>query len=169
MSWEIEELDPSAEDIYALLKRHRLIPESPYAAAGACRALEGGAHYRITSDGDHVGDLFVSGVIDGDTANIDLVPVPKYFRAGFDADFADATAPIFKALFSRHSIRRVTSIVPASRSRTKRALCSLGFKPEGRMREGVVLYKGEVEDLRILGLLEEYYDEAMERIEQWVS
>ena len=169
MTWTIELLDTPAEEVYALLKRHRLVPDSRFAAAAACKVLASGDHHRIFDGESVVADLFVSGVLDDDTAAVDLVPVPRYFRTGFDVPFAEATAPVFDALFVERGIRRITAIVPASRSRTKRALKSIGFKPEGNMTDGLNLYKTGVEDLKILGLLEPWYRKAMEGLEQWAS
>ena len=164
MNWKLRHIETKAEDVFELLKRHRLLHESVEASAYACRALgdpELSTRYRIEDDGgDRVCDVFLTSVILHDTAMIDLVPVPKHFRRGFDDAFAAAMRGVLGPAFAKdcYDLRRITSLVPASRSRTKRALCALGFKPEGRMREAVNLHRDGIQDLRVLGLLKSEYE-----------
>lgn len=150
----------TADAVYDVLSRHNLLPESPVQAAAVCNAMSRSAkHYEIMGEGGKiVANVFVSDIIDGEDANLDLVPVAEYFRFGFDEAFKEAMDPIISALFDRHNLRRISSAVPYSRSRTKRALCSLGFTHEGRKAEGVRLAGEKPEDLRLLGLLRGKYN-----------
>lgn len=147
----------TAEAVYGILSRHNLLPESAVQAAAVCNAMSRSAkHFEIIGiGGEVVANVFVSDIIDGEDANLDLVPVAEHFRFGFEPMFAEAMAPIIDGMFSRHNLRRISAAVPYSRSRTKRALCSIGFKHEGRKEQGVRLAGEKPEDLRMLGLLRE--------------
>jgi len=159
MTWDlVEQTGTSAEGIYEILKHHRLLPASLELAASVCTSMAtGGSHFIIYDGADEVANVFISGVVEGESAQLDLVPVTRYFRTGFDDQFMEAMQPLLELLFSTFMVRRITAAFPATRSRTKRALCSLGFKPEGRIREGVALYNRAPEDIRILGLLRQDY------------
>ena len=89
---------------------------------------------------------------------MDFIPVAKHFRSGFHEHFKEAMAPIIDDLFNGFGVRRVTSAIPESRSRTKKALCVLGFSVEGRLREAVRLHGKPPEDLRMLGMVRSDYD-----------
>lgn len=159
MTWQlIESKSVSAQQVYEILKKHRLLPASIELSAGICNSLaSSGTHYLVYCDEENteIADVFVSGVIQGDSAQLDLIPVAKFFRTGFDEPLREAMNPLLNMLFNTAGARRLTSSVPASRSRTKRALCSLGFVPEGRLRSGVALYDKKPEDLRVLGMVRE--------------
>lgn len=155
MEWVLEAMGKaSSEEVYALMREHRLIAESPYMAADACTALQNADHYEVRAEsGQKVADIFVSAVYPGESAVLDIVPVSRFFRGGFDEPLASAVSPLLASLFDGEGVRRITSTFPASRPRTKRALDALGFEPEGRMESAVRLYGEEPTALRIFGLL----------------
>jgi hypothetical protein len=161
MAWTAElSEDMSPNVVYEVLKKHRLLPESVVASASVCNAVgTSGVRFTVKDEtGEHVADVFVSDVEEGETAAIDLIPVAKHFRTGYHEDFKAAMSPILHDLFEGFGVRRVSSALPESRSRTKRALCVLGFKVEGRIRDAVKLHGKPPEDLRVLGLLRSEYD-----------
>jgi len=149
----------SAEQVYEVLTKHQLLPESPVMAAATCNAMSAECrHFKIADEsGEVVANVFVSGIADGEEATLDIIPVAKHFRSGFDDPLKEAMRPILNILFNEHRVRRVNACAPFSRSRTKRALCALGFVHEGRKRGGVHLFGCQPEDLRELGLLREEY------------
>lgn len=155
MTWVLtENQDLTPQVVYEVFKHHRLLPASMELAASTCNSIAvGGSHFVMTNGGEDIASVFISGIVHGEEAKLDIVPVAKHFRTGFDDPLRDAMVPLLTILFEEFDLRRITSVIPESRSRTKRALCSLGFKPEGRIREGVVLYNKPPEDMRILGLL----------------
>jgi len=164
MTWTIdrsEEMDPSV--VYDILKRHKLLPESVVASASMCNNVgTSGIRFTLTNEeGEHVGDVFVSDIETGETASMDFVPVAKHFRAGYHEEFQEVMAPVLSDLFEEFDVRRVTSSVPESRSRTKRALCVLGFSIEGRMRDAVKLHGKIPEDLRLLGMTKADYEKGI--------
>jgi len=162
MTWTlVENQDLTPQVVYEVLKHHRLLPASVELAASTCNAIAvGGSHFTMVDDGEDIASVFVSCITHGEEAKLDIVPVGRYFRTGFDDPLRTAMKPLLKILFEEFNLRRITSAIPESRSRTKRALCSLGFKPEGRIRDGVVLYDKPPEDLRILGLLrDDFFEE----------
>ena len=67
----------------------------------------------------------------------------------------DVLTPVLSRLLSGRRLRRVTSMVPKSRSRTFRALLACGFKKEGQMRRAVKFAGRDAEDVVIMGLLPE--------------
>jgi hypothetical protein len=154
MNWAIEETEINPQIVYDILKNHKLLPESTPMAASACNSIgSSGARFSITEDEELRCEVFVSEIIPGETASLDLVPVASYFRHGYHEAFSEVMTPLIEHLFSEMGVRRISAAIPASRSRTKRALCSLGFAVEGRLREAVKLHNEEPQDLRILGLL----------------
>ena len=168
MTWAlVENKEVNPQSVYEILKHHRLLPASVELAANACNNIAiGGSHFVLLDGAENVASIFVSCIVSGETAQIDLVPVTRYFRTGFDEPLRDAVTPLLDVMFKEFSLRRITSMFPASRSRTKRALSTLGFVPEGRIRDGVVLYNRPPEDIRVLGLLRtEFMEEANGRME----
>jgi len=164
MTWTVEtsnEMNPNV--VYAVLKKHKLLPESVAASASVCNVVgTSGARFLIKDEsGDVVCNVFVSSVEPDETASLDIIPVAKYFRADYADDFRSAMAPVLDDLFNELKVRRVASLIPESRSRTKRALCALGFVVEGRARKAVRLHGREPEDLRILGLLKSDYEKGL--------
>lgn len=159
MTWKLVESESiSPEAVYEILKHHRLLPASVELAASVCNSMAVGGHHFIIADGtEEVANIFLSGLTPGESVQLDLVPVARHFRTGFDSPFLGAMEPLLERLFGALQVRRITSAFPASRKRTKRALCSIGFKPEGRIREGVALYNRDPEDIRVLGLLKKDY------------
>ena len=159
MTWVLEPEDSSAQSVYEILKRHRLLPESTMMAASICNTLATGERFVLKNEEDDevIGNLFVTPVVDTGVVQLDFVPVVKHFRTGFDEPLREALVPLLTSLFEA-GVRRVESSIPESRSRTKRALCTLGFKPEGRARDGIVLHGKAPEDVRMLGLLQPYLE-----------
>jgi len=155
MAWELKAHDWSEEEILELVIRHRLMPSNPVEAASACCALNGSDQY-VLMDGDvEVGKVFLNIDESKVSGSLDLIPVPKYFRAESDysEEFRAAMADALREAFANSGFRRMTAFVPDSRGRTKKALRSLGFKLEGRISEGILFRrKDEPEDLYVLGL-----------------
>ena len=154
MNWVIEENENSPQIVYDILKNHKLLPESLPMAASVCNSVgSSGSRFSITEDDELRCEVFVSGIVPGESASLDLVPVASHFRHGYHEALSEVMTPLIEHLFSDLDVRRISAVIPASRSRTKRALCSLGFAVEGRLREAVKLHNEEPQDLRILGLL----------------
>lgn len=154
-----ENQNVTSKDVYDILSRHKLLPMNPAHAAALCNSIaDSGFHYEVREAQNIVANVFVTSVIDGESAVFDLIPVPRNFRVGFDEPISEACEPILTALFNERHVRRITAYAPYSRSRTKRALCALGFVHEGRIQQGIHLHGEEPEDLRILGLIREDYD-----------
>ncbi len=146
-----EEMDP--QTVFKVFTKHRLLPESVGLAASLCNAIgTTGQRFTISKDDEDIGEVFISGLQAGESASLDLVPVAEHFRHGYEADFGEAMKPLLDDLFIELKARRIGSSFPASRSRTKRALVSLGFVIEGRLRDAIKLNNEEPQDLRIVGL-----------------
>ena len=159
MTWELRRI-PSAticpELIYELSRRHRLVPDNVgMALAGFTNLAQGGFVAAIQDDDTIIGTVVVSSIMRGEQADIDLIVQGKYFRQGFQSRLSGAMAPLMQTLFDDLDLRRVNALVPESRSRTVKALESLGFQLEGVKRLGVKLLNSEPEDLFMLGLLSE--------------
>lgn len=156
MIWTITRAETDAGQVFDLLKHHRLLPESEQVSAAICNSLGRGERHTITDGESLVANVYVT--LDGPTgiAQLDLVPVTKYFRSEFDEPLRGVMIPLLASLFDDRGARRIEASVPETRSRTRRALCSIGFKPEGRCREAVVLFGKVPEDIRMLGLLPQY-------------
>lgn len=156
-AWELAEVqDITAEQIYELYLRHHLVPESVPVAISAFRAIALGSWVADVRDGENVvvATVIVSSIITGDRADLDLIPVSKYFRGNEWPDrLREATVPLWDMVFGVGGCRRMTACVPASRPRTIRALEALGFVNEGTLREAVHIHGQEPEGLVVLGLL----------------
>jgi len=157
MAWFAEKKDNNPQIVLDVLKKHRLLPENlPYAAA-MCNEMGAGHRFQLTVEGALRCEVFVSSVVPGEQASLVLVPVAEHFRHGYHEDFVEAFAPLFHDLFQEMDVRRINAAIPATRSRTKRALCVLGFSVEGRMKDAVKLHNEEPQDLRVLGLTKDAY------------
>lgn len=172
MTWTavaVKPEDVTAEFLYELSEKHRLIPENLTAAIEYYQAICHSCAVIQVIDGDDseiVADVIISDIADGDSAQIDMVPRPKYFAPilpdgsrnpdPYQQKIEDALAPVFTKLITGRNLRRLTAMVPKSRSRTFKALKACGFKKEGVMRQAVK-FKGrtEAEDLVIMGMLPE--------------
>jgi len=156
--WKAERTENNPQIVFDILKKHKLLPDSMPHCAAACNALgSGGERFSLESDGELMAEVFVSGVVPHESASMDIIPVTKHFRFGYHEAFIEAMSPIFDDLFNEFDVRRVSAAIPASRSRTKKALCVLGFKIEGRIREAIKLHNENPQDMRMLGLLKSDY------------
>ena len=159
MTWELKSIPQhkvSPELMYDVGRRHKLVPDSASVAVASCRALAHDGMVSVLYDGEaQIGTVVISGLVQGEQAELDFIPVGKHFRKLHKKELVAAMAPLLGELFGRLKVRRITSYVPESRSRAYRALCSLGFGEEGKMREGCHLRNRDPEGLFILGLLPE--------------
>lgn len=159
VAWALKQIPAdlaTPEMLYDVYRRHRLIPESvPLALSGFRNMAATGAVWEVVSDGAAVATVIVSGVIPGERADIELVPVSKFFRGGYEDDLRDAMRPVWGMVFEEHAVRRVTSCVPSSRRRTCKALAALGFRLEGRLRNAAKIVDREPEDLMLFGMIPE--------------
>lgn len=161
MTWELKEVpeeEVTAQYTYDISKRHRLIPANVEDAVKYFRRLASNCLILNLEDGEGglVAELIISDIIPNDSAEIAMIPCPKYFAPGveFAKDIREAMEPMLTDLINRHNLRRVTSFVPRSRHRTSKALLACGFKKEGVMRDALEFVgKDGVQDKVILGLL----------------
>ena len=104
---------------------------------------------------DIVGYLIITDINDGENANVDFIPNTKFFAPGeeYHDNIYDAVHPIMVKLMEGRHLRRVTSMVPQTRCRTKKALKACGFKVEGVMRDAIKFKGKEPESITIMGIL----------------
>lgn len=157
VAWALKQVPQeiaTPEMIYDIYRRHKLEPESIPLAYSSFQTLAAtGEVYQVMSEDVGVATVILSGIIPGERADIDIIPVSNYFRGGYKRDLREAMAPIWDVCFNEHNVRRVTSTVPASRKRTVRALKAMGFRVEGVLRDAAKIVGRDPEDLILLGLL----------------
>lgn len=169
MSWKAVPVPPSevtAEMLFELAKKHRLIPENLLDAVDYYNAVSTDCALIEIKDeetGDSVGSLIISEIRDGESASVDFIPVPSFFSpvlkdgspnpAKFLDMANDVMGEVFRKLLVGRNLRRLTSMVPTSRSRTFKALRACGFKKEGVMRDAIKFSGKPAEDLVIMGML----------------
>ena len=158
MTWELKKVSPervTPELIYDITRRHHLVPESVEVALHTFHALgQNSMVCQVSSEGEEVATVIVSGLVPGASAEIDFIPKTKYFRFDtYKRNLRKAMSPLWTMLFGEMEVRRVTSYAARSRSRTRRALKACGFKQEGLLREAAHLKNKEPEDLFVMGLL----------------
>ncbi len=155
MTWVLKKVeDPSPSLLFDLAKQHGLVPDSVQSVLRCYHSMSTSSAVLYVMDGDQkVATVVVSAVVPGETAELDLIPVSQYFRSGYSHQLRDVMTPLWRVLFGEMALRRVTSWVPESRTRTLRALRALGFEDEGTMRMGLKLRDKDPEDLVMLGLL----------------
>ena len=118
----------------------------------------------VESDDDtEIATLIISNIIDGEEADVDLIPVSKFFSPiGKDGNkntdpfmdwIKDAIGDIFVKLIEGRELRRLTAMIPSSRSRTAKILRECGFRKEGVKRDAVKFTGNEPEDVVIMGML----------------
>ena len=155
--WELRKLPPEKVTpamVYDLSLQHNLVPESVEQSLHTFRSLAGGGLVLQIYEGeDKVATLIVSSLVPRESAELDLIPKPQYFRRGFKQELVSSLQPLWMVLFEEMGVRRVTAYVPKSRVRTKRALLACGFEVEGVMREGARMRNKNPEDLYLMGLL----------------
>ena len=169
MTWEAVAVAPekvTPEFLYDISRRHKLIPERVVSAidffraqAPSCVVIE--VIDRATKD--TVAEVIISDICDGESASVDFVPTPKYFSPvksdgthnddPFHERIESVMGPVFRKLIAGRDLRRLTAMVPRSRSRTYKALMACGFKREGAMRNAVKFKGTAAEDLIIMGML----------------
>jgi hypothetical protein len=156
------------EFLFKLAKRHKLLPENLALAVENYRHLSGTcAVIEIIDEEskDIIADVIVSGVIDGESGWVDMVPVPKFFaplnRDGsrnedpYLARFREALRPLLVRLIEKRGLRRLDCEIPASRRRTVKAMKACGFVEEGVKKYAIKLRDMEPDDLVILGMYPE--------------
>lgn len=169
MMWIAVPVPPAevtAESLFDLAKRHRLVPENITEAVDYYRTICGSCaliHVMVEGTDDKVGDLIISDIVDGTSAQVDFIPQPKYFSPilkdgsqnpeKFLDLIDDAMNPVFNKLIKGRNLRRLTAMVPKSRSRTFKALRACGFKKEGVMRDAIKFAGEDSQDLVIMGML----------------
>lgn len=161
MNWQLNENEaPSPEKVLDILTRHRLLPDDPEEAAAICNFIGlRSRHYTITDqdEGEVVANVFLSKSGYG-VAAMDFIPVSEKFRQDYADALRAAMLPLLRETFNV-GVRKVSTKVPVSRCRTKRALSTLGFVVEGRDRLGIKLKGAAAEDCKNLGLLPEDLEE----------
>lgn len=156
----------TAEFLYDIGKRHHLLPERIESAIDYYRAIAPSCIvFRVMDHQtkDYVAEVIISEIVDGEAATVDFVPVPKFFAPinpdgsqnadPFHDRLSEALNPVFGRLLEGRSLRRLTAMVPSSRSRTFKALQACGFRREGKMRQAIKFRGHAAEDLVIMGLL----------------
>lgn len=156
MTWTAEaRSNVTPKDLYDLSAAHKLMPNDMAAAIQAFRLLASEVEWwDISTEGkEKVADVLVFASNPG-IASLVLVPVPEFFAPSvdFQADFSAAMHKILAWVFGSGS-RKIESEVPVSRSRTKKALTSIGFQFEGKRKLGVHFHGREPEDTFLLGML----------------
>lgn len=157
MTWKMRKVeDVTPAMLFEISRRHHLVPESIQGALRNYHALASSSIVLHIADDDHdVATVIVSGITPNDTAEMDLVPVGKFFRGRYIRKLRAALSPLWTVLFGEMMLRRITAYVPHSRGRSAKALQALGFVDEGVMREGIKFRDRDPEDLAILGLLKD--------------
>lgn len=169
MTWEAVAVNPAKitpEFLFDIGRKHKLIPERIVSAIDYYRAIAPTCvviEVVDTETKDSVADIIISDIIDGESASVDFIPVARFFAPvhqdgsknedHFHERLNEAIGPIFRKLLSGRDLRRLTAMVPKSRSRTYKALIACGFRKEGQMRDAIKFRGQEAEDLVILGLL----------------
>lgn len=150
-AWVAEKTEVSPELIYVMVKRQRMDLKNEGGTIALCVALGEADHYDITAGEKLVGNLFI-----GDSGEVFLLPVTKYFYNPdvYGPKFVPAVRPVLASYFMT-GCRRMFSEVPISRSRTKKALRSLGFVMTGKQRKAFIPFRGEPEDVWTMDLLPE--------------
>ena len=158
MKWRAVKRDEiKPVDLYELARTHKLLPRNISGAVPNYKAMAAIATwYDVVDENDDAVAIFILTTVEHEEAQIDFVPYPQHFATGaFKEPLAESMIPILAELFESKKIRRVSSEVPESRGRTKKALKALGFKSEGKKRRGVQYFGKDVEDLFSLGLIPE--------------
>lgn len=136
--------------------RHRLVPDSVHQALRCYQSMASNSMaLKIFDDDIVIATLIISGLVPKECAELDMIPKPQYFRNGYKRQLIDVMSQLWPVLFGELKLRRLTSYVPKSRIRTRRALKCLGFKQEGILRDGIKLSGKQPEDLYVLGLLQQ--------------
>lgn len=153
--WRLDQVeDMKAVDFYEIAKHHRLVPDNPDEAVLRYQSLEQTATVMRLSDGDEELAIFIiCNILPGNTATIEMIPHPQYFRGGYNDDLVRAMQPLWESAFNDLKLRKLTAFVPSSRGRTKKALKVCGFRHEGKIREMVKFKRKNPEDVFVLGLL----------------
>jgi len=170
MTWQviqIAEQDVTPMRLYDLAAAHNLLPSNPNQTIDYYRSLASRCEFFEMLDvGDNgsrpgrVGTVVVSNIVRGESADVDLVPIPEFFTCGFQPTIKKALWPVLSRLFADYGVRRLNSFVAVSRPRTKWALVACGFKIEGKMREGVKFAGKRPEDTWVMGMLASDFSEA---------
>ena len=161
MTWTavpLKESQVTAEYLYDLSKKHRLLPDDlPGALEQFRRIAEDCFAIKITDSEtkEVVGDIIISEVVDGQSASLDLIPNPKFFSPGedFHDNIFNAVNPILVKLMESRGLRRIDALVPQTRCRTKKALKACGFRVEGVRRNAIKFQGKPPEGQTIMGIL----------------
>jgi len=158
MSWQVEpwgKPQVNAAEIFDLFKKHRLIQQNiDLSVAEIQAAASEGIVLTVKNDEQQVvATVILSGVIDGERGSVCFVPVPKYFGPDekYQESLREALEPVFSRLIELRGLRRLTAMVPKTRSRTRYALEACGFRKEGEMGDAIQFIRRPPEALVIMG------------------
>ena len=159
MTWKVVPVAPekvTTQYLYGLSKRHRLVPDDlddalEYygQAADDCVAM------RVVNGGDTtIADILVMGRGSAE-AELIFIPCAKYFAPGegFEEPIDEAMRPVLDKLIDLRGLRRISSYVPKTRSRTFQALRACGFNKEGVQRQKLKFRNKPAEDMVCMGYL----------------
>jgi len=169
MTWVPIPVSPekvTPEMLYDLAHKHRLVSENTPLAIDNCHYMAHGSVVIKMVDEDtkdEIATVVISDIVEGEEATVDFIPVGKHFSPiGKDGNpnnepFLEKTEAalggIFRKLIVGRGLRRLNATVPASRSRTYKALRECGFRKEGIKYDGIRLKGGGLENLVMMGML----------------
>lgn len=158
--------DVTAESLYAIGLKHRLVPENTTLALDNYESMATSCALILLKDegtDSKIASVIISDIVDGEAASVDLIPVSKYFspvdkngdrnEEPVMENAASALSPVFKKLIDKRRLRRLTAMVPKTHSRAAKILRECGFRKEGVMRDAVKFRGKDAEDLVIMGML----------------
>lgn len=146
----------TAEFLYDMTKRHGLLQHNTAAAVqGLVSTAEGAIVHTFWAGEDLVATLVISRITDYGQAEIDFIPVRLMFRGRQQANLVESVVPVIRRVMHENEIRRLTAWIPASRTRSARALADCGFRQEGDMQKAVQLEGSPPENLLVFGYVKE--------------
>jgi len=162
MTWipvPVNPKDVTADFLFNIAKKHRLIRASTVDDIVHFKEICSRCAVILIEDDEtkeEIGHVIFSNIQDGESADLDLIPNPKYFSPAhpeFREEIKVALVPVLESLMEGRSLRRVNASVPESRNRTKKALMACGFEKEGVTRKGIKFAGKEAENIINMGLL----------------
>ena len=102
MTWELRMVPPdrlTPEVLYDINRRHGLLHDDLNLTIPGLVALAQEATVYVVYTGDvQVATVIISRLITGTSAEIDLIPVTKFFRGRFKAQLQESVGPLIKNL-----------------------------------------------------------------------
>lgn len=155
-AWKIAPYAMTAQELYAILDRHKLLPVSGDTVQLIAGFMDCSVFSEITSEDGHVAFVVLSNPVPGERIDFDLIPDPTLFARGqYEGPLRECLADTLTGLFARY--RRINAGVPRARARTKHALIALGFQKEGLVRRSAHFVGRDPEDVLLLGMLKSDY------------